>query len=62
MKCRRARIRRLDRLPAPDRGILLLSLFRDLTLETISATLEISLSATKMRLYPALAETFPAGA
>jgi RNA polymerase sigma-70 factor (ECF subfamily) len=51
----RQRVHRLlDRLPAGDRDVLLLRFFQELALEDISATLGISLSATKMRLYRAL--------
>lgn len=44
----------LSRLPEKERDILMLRYYKDLSLEDVSSTLGIGLSATKMRLYRAL--------
>jgi RNA polymerase sigma-70 factor (ECF subfamily) len=44
----------LSRLPEQERDVILLRYYRDLSLEDVSSTLGIGLSATKMRLYRAL--------
>jgi RNA polymerase sigma-70 factor (ECF subfamily) len=43
----------LEEIPEPNRDVLMLRFFRDLSLDEIAHTLGISLSATKMRLYRA---------
>ena len=44
----------LDAIPSKNREVLLLRFFKELSLEEISVTLNLSLSATKMRLYRAM--------
>ena len=44
----------LDVIPTKNREVLLLRFFKEMSLEEISVTLNLSLSATKMRLYRAM--------
>jgi len=46
--------RALDSIPAKNREVLLLRFFKELSLDEMSVTLDLSLSATKMRLYRAM--------
>jgi RNA polymerase sigma-70 factor (ECF subfamily) len=46
----------LARLPSKSRDVLMLRFYRDLSLEDIAVTLDVGLSAAKMRLYRAMAQ------